>query len=366
VQRRRRFLKVRTANGVEGWTDERQLLGKDDMESLRELTSQVRRMLPQGQATTFGELNVHTQPSRQSPSFIQVKEGEKVDVLMHRAVPRTDLPRKPLIPPAPKKKKAAEKKPKEEPNYPPPPVPKPPSPPPNWLDLSKTDLEEAVAASEDQDVEKEPVPVPMDDWSLIRLSNGTSGWALTRRLVMAIPDEVAQYAEGRRIVSYFPLGEVDDGGQKKHNWLWTTIGGGTLPYDFESFRVFIWSLRRHRYETAYIDRNIRGYAPIVLEEVELAAPGKGKGAPATSKYPGFSICMERGEGGRRRREYAFIANIVRYAGERPCEAPPPATQKAPSSTGIAVAQEPQAPASESFTQRFKQRLKAMARGWFGR
>ena len=40
---------------------------------------------------------------------------------------------------------------------------------------------------------------------------------------MGIPDEVAQYAEGHRIVSYFALGETQDGDQKKTTWLWTTV-----------------------------------------------------------------------------------------------------------------------------------------------
>jgi len=47
-------------------------------------------MPAQGQATTYGELNVHTQPARQSPSFVQVKEKERMDVLTHVATPRAD------------------------------------------------------------------------------------------------------------------------------------------------------------------------------------------------------------------------------------------------------------------------------------
>ena len=63
---------------------------------------------------------------------------------------------------------------------------------------------------------------------------------------MAIPDDVAQYAEGRRITSYFPLGETKDGNTVKKSWLWTTVEHGLAPYDFDSLRVFIWNSRRHR------------------------------------------------------------------------------------------------------------------------
>ena len=66
----------------------------------------------------------------------------------------------------------------------------------------------------------------MDDWSLVRTQDGKVGWVLTRALSMAIPDEVAQYAEGHRITSYFALGHIEDGDSVKNNWLWTTITKG--------------------------------------------------------------------------------------------------------------------------------------------
>jgi hypothetical protein len=285
-------------------------------------------------------------------------------------MPRTDMPaRKPLVPPPPKKTRTPAKKPTEEPRYPPPPMPAPPAPPANWLELSKTAPAEEPPAEDEKEDEKEEkaaAPVPTDDWSLVRLAGGSSGWVLTRRLVMAIPDEVAQYAEGRRIVSYFALGEVQDGDEKKHNWLWTTIGGGGEPYDFDSFRVFIWSLRRHRYETAYIERNLRGYAPVLLREVELSSAAKGRAAAASAKYPGFAICTEKRDGQRRLREFAFLTNIVRYTGEKPCEAPPPVTQKAPAAGALPGAAESQTQPAETFSQRFQRRLRALARNWFSR
>jgi hypothetical protein len=357
VQRRRRFLKVRAPSGSEGWTDERQLLAAEDMTSLRDLTNQARSMVAQGQATAFGELNVHTQPWRQSPSFSQLKEGEKADVLMHRATPRTEMPRKPLLPPPPKKPKAAAKKTKEEPKYPPPPMPKPPGAPANWLELSRIGKEPATAAAPVPKEEEAAIPIPTDDWSLIRLPNGTAGWVLTRRLMMAIPDDVAQYAEGHRIVSYFPLGDINEGGQKKHHWLWTTMTASNASYDFDSFRVFIWSEHRHRYETAHIERNIKGYAPVVVGPVAMPNAGKGT-TDASATSPGFSICMERKDGQRYRREYAFLTNIVRFSGERPCESAPAATLKAPGAAPLVVVQSPQQQ-KPSLWQRFKTRVRSL-------
>lgn len=364
LQQRRRFFRVRTSSGLVGWTDERQLLAAEEMQRLRDLAERARHMPAQGQATTFGELNVHTQPSRQSPSFLQIKENEKIDVLMHTTAPRTDLPRKPLVAMARKKPKTEEAKPAQAPKYPPVLAPKPPGPPANWLELSKTNLPPEDLAENSSPRQEKPAPepkaVPMDDWSLIRTRSGESGWALTRRLVMAIPDEVAQYAEGRRIVSYFPLGAVQDGDQKKQNWLWTTIADGAYPYDFDSFRVFIWSLRRHRYETAYIERNLHGYAPVLMQQVSLSSARSGT---APDSYPGFSLCVEKKDGQRYRREYAFVTNVVRFAGEQACEstaapaaAEPPAPLKAASTPP---------PPKESLTARVRRRLRSLTRKWFG-
>jgi hypothetical protein len=352
LQKRRRFFKVRVASGLEGWTDERQLLAKEDMDKLRELAARALRMPPQGQATAFGELNVHTQPSRQSPSFLQIKENEKVEVLTHVAAPRTDLTRKALLPPPPKKEKAPVKKAPKEVRYPPlAPLPAPPGPPANWLDLSQTDLSQ----EEDSEDEKEAKPVAMDDWSLIRTPMGESGWVLTRRLVMAIPDEVAQYAEGHRIVSYFSLGDVADEDKKKANWLWTTIGDGNREYDFDSFRVFVWSLRRHRYETAYIERKLRGYSPVLLEQVALSST-KSKSAGDT-KFPGFSLCVENKEGQKVRRSYAFLTNIVRYAGEQPCQAAPLETAQ----TAAPLPSGREAPQTAGFLERIRARVRRLFR-----
>ncbi len=266
--RRRAFLRVRTSSGAEGWTDDRQLLAAGDMTALKDLSLRAAHMPTQGQAFSFREMAVRTLPAAQAPSFVTLpKPNEKVDVLAHLRTERKDLPRAPLIPHVAKKAKTSKTAPVKPPKYPPPPMPKPPAPPPNWLDLSKTDSEEEEDAPE---AAPEPKVIPTDDWSLVRTASGQSGWVLTRRLIMAIPDEVAQYAEGKRIVSYFPLGTVMDGAEKKTVWLWTTSLSGPQPYDFESFRVFIWSLKRHRYETAYIERKVRGISPILLHDVDFA------------------------------------------------------------------------------------------------
>ena len=348
LQTRRRFLRVRTPSGVEGWTDERQLLAAGDMVALKELTAHAAKLPSQGVATTYAPLNMHTQPVISSPSFLQLKENEKFDVLQSFVLPRSDAPRKPLIPPAPKKPKPPPKETKKSSKVPP--MPKPPALPPDWLELSKTDRDEAAAAAEE--VPPQKLAPRTDGWSLIRAPGGQAGWVLTRLVSMAIPDEVAQYAEGKRIVSYFPLGTVQDDEKKKNIWLWTTTANSKQPWDFDSFRVFVWSLRRHRYETGYIERNLQGYSPVLLKEVELSSK------TGTSKYPGFSICVDRKDGQRVRREYALMGVAIRYAGDHPCEAPvqlAPVANPAP----LQISEVPPVEPKAGLTERLKKKWHAL-------
>jgi hypothetical protein len=360
LQKRRTFFRVRTAGGAEGWADERQLLAASDMGNLKQLAAIAAKLPSQGAATPrYGDLRIYTQPSLESPSFVTVKDTGKIDVLTHAAMPRTAAQRAPLLPPAPKKAPAKKKTKDSKYGAIPIPMPKPPPPPADWVELSKT---EPAAANEEADIAA-AAPKPTDDWSLVRTADGQTGWTLTRRLNMAIPDEVAQYAEGHRIVAYFSLGTVPDGASRKDIWLWTTIGDGIHAYDFDSFRVFDWSLRHHRYETAYIERNLTGFEPVVLEQVDFAPVGKTAGRAATGKYPGFSICIQKKDGQRYRREYALLSNLVRYAGERPCEAPPSvqnliaaAAKPAPVALAPPASQQPK----DSILQRAKRRI----RSWF--
>ena len=355
LEQHRTWVRVRAPNGKEGWIEQRQLLGIDDMRAMKALAERVASLPTQGQATTDADLRVHIQPAQNAPSFLMLKENDKVDVLTHLRRPRTDLPRKPLVTPPPKKMKATRKDGKAA-KIPPPPMPAAPPLPPNWLDLSKQGTDEEGADTEPQ---TPTPPAHTDDWSLVRAADGETGWVVTNRLRMAIPDEVGQYAEGHTIVSYFSLGKLPDGDQQKDTWLWTTAGNGVHPYDFDSIRVFVWSAKRHRYETAHVERNLIGYSPVLLQPVRYSS---GRGRSATEEeYPGFSVCVETKDGQLVRREYAVMQNLVRFAGQEPCVLPPPvdfANPGPPPSITAPVAQAPQ----PGLWQRVKSRLKSLRGG----
>ncbi|MCP5117679.1 MAG: hypothetical protein GY953_43205, partial [bacterium] len=88
IDRRRRFARVRTATGAEGWTDGWMLLSPAQMARMRRLSMHAAQLPSQGKAKVYDELNVHTAPHRQAPSFYLIKEGATVQVVSHRVEPR--------------------------------------------------------------------------------------------------------------------------------------------------------------------------------------------------------------------------------------------------------------------------------------
>ncbi len=226
---------------------------------------------------------------------------------------------------------------------PPPPLP-PPKPPDNWLALSIPRAQALSPATPQAPTPEKPAAsIPMDDWSLIRTADAKVGWVLTRMLSMAIPDEVAQYAEGHRITSYFALGQSKEGDTVKNDWLWTTITKGLEPYEFDSFRVFVWSHKHRRYETAYIERNVTGHFPV---EVSRA-----------NGVPSFSLILEDGNGQMQRKTYSFEGFRIRMVHKEPFA---PHVQAEP--TKSAAAATPQrAPQARSWYARLKDRLRRLFR-----
>jgi Bacterial SH3 domain len=356
IETRRKFVRVRTTQGVEGWTDTNLLLTQQQMDDLHHLADSVAKLPSQGVATVLDALNMHAEPSRQAPSFYQIPEAGAVDVIGHRVAPRyppaAAAPVHRAIPAAPAAKKS---KAKPKSSTPPPPLPLPPAPPKNWEQLSRPrspDLPGYIPPAARVN------STALDDWSLVRMreqhadakTDPKVGWVLSRMLLMSIPDEVAQYAEGHRITSYASLGEIRDKekNEAKPNWLWTTATAGQLPYEFDSFRVFVWSTRRHRYETAYIERNVKGYYPVETQTV----PGQDEKA--------FSLVLQDKDGKLYKRTYAFSGYRVRMVSKTPYQPAPalPEVRGVKSFDPDPVTQ----PAESTWGEKFKEYRKR----WFGK
>jgi hypothetical protein len=305
IEVRRRFLKVRAPGGAEGWLDSADLLTPDQMQQIRTERRAAMNMPSQGSATVFDPLNIHIEPSRSSPAFARIPEGGTVQVLAHKIAPKHAEAPKPVIFVQPRPAPAS-RRPKKERSAGrfAPPRPPVPGPPVNWVELSSERIDDEPSPADVQAEKREDAamkqaqaakkPVVMEDWTLVRTKNNETGWVLSRNLFMSIPDEVAQYAEGKRISSYFDLATVNDEERGvKHDWLWTT-SSQVEPYDFDGWRVFLWNRRRHRYETSYRERDVEGYFPVIVEPADPAEPGRR-----------FQLTMRDEDGKLRRRTYWF-------------------------------------------------------------
>ncbi|MFL6353711.1 MAG: SH3 domain-containing protein [Bryobacteraceae bacterium] len=313
---RRRFVKIRTAGGIEGWIDSAQLLSSAQMDQIRRERQQALALPSEGSATAFEALNIHIEPNRRSPALARIPESGSVAVLAHKPQPKTAGPAPALVFERPQSATRRQRKDKQSKSiYHLPPKPPAPKPPYNWQELSseriggssstaemKIDREEPKQKT-DNKAEDPNKPVILEDWSLVRTKENQIGWVLTRNLIMSIPDEVAQYAEGKHITSYFDLGAVDDEVKgTKHNWLWTT-SSAAAPYDFDAWRVFLWNRRRHRYETSYRQRNIEGYFPVHVDP-----PG------SNTSERSFQVITKDEDGKLWRCSYVFDGVRVRLTG----------------------------------------------------
>jgi hypothetical protein len=140
----------------------------------------------------------------------------------------------------------------------------------------------------------------MDDWWLVRDSKGDTGWLLSRLMDVDAPDSITRYAEGQRIVGAYVLTTVNDPEAEqadKNIPIYLTVMSpykAGLTYDFDQVRVFTWSLKKHRYETGFRDKNIEGYLPVTIK---MAADPYGKSATATTPAPTFSYKVLSDEAG---------------------------------------------------------------------
>ena len=144
---------------------------------------------------------------------------------------------------------------------------------------------------------------PMEDWWLIRDEAGHAGWVLGRMLDVDIPLESARYAEGQRTVASFVLDEVTDGDKKVPQYLvLLTENKDGMPFDFNALRVFTWNVRKHRYETAYRERNLNGV---------LACNAVPRDFDKEGDLPVFMVRVKDDAGNVTERKYKLNTPIVR-------------------------------------------------------
>ena len=283
LDRDRRFVKVRTATGQTGWMEQRYLVSQQVFDQLQKLTADNANDPVQAHGVTRNDTNLHVAPGRDTEHLYQILAGEKLLLLKRGTAEKAGSVT------AARTVTSGEK-----------------------TGNKPGERKEGAAVGDHQATPRTAMPHPViEDWWLVRDSHARVGWVLSRMVDLDIPLEVAQYAEGQRIVAFFVLNEVQDGDKKVAQYLTVlTEPKDGLPFDFNQFRVFTWNVKRHRCETAYRER-IEGVLPVTVTQEDFGKEGM---------LPVFVIRVPDENGKVSERKYKLNTPIVRRVlapGEEP-------------------------------------------------
>ena len=249
----RRYTRVQTDKGEQGWIDDKAIATQEVFDQFDTLKQQHKANPAIASGVVRDEVYMHVKPGRDTEKFYRLAEGEKLTLLERATLP------KPL--------------------------------PPGTKPLAKPSAPANPGAKARPVAPEAPPPPVMEDWWLVRDSKGDTGWLYSRMMDVDAPDAITRYAEGQRIVGAYVLTKVYDPEaeqEDKNIPIYVTVMSAYkagLPYDFDQVRVFTWSVKKHRYETGFRDKNIEGYLPVTIK---TEADPYGKSPAATTPAPTFS------------------------------------------------------------------------------
>ena len=257
----RRFLKVKTNKNEIGWIEEHAVIDGDLYSEFQKLSDAHKQDPVVAAAVLRDDMYLHLNPGRDTEHFLLLPGNAKVQLLVRATVPKTA----PGVGPARHRPVTA------------PAVAGNQAPGQGSGKGSGGSAPAAPAAAPKPTVTSVPVPTQppaappiLEDWWLVRDGNGRAGWLLANRMDVDVPDSVAQYAEGQRIIGAYVLTRITDPDSStpdhqmpEYVMLLSPPKAG-LPFDFDQVRVFTWSVKRHRYETAFRIHPIQGYLPITI------------------------------------------------------------------------------------------------------
>jgi hypothetical protein len=294
LQHERRFFQVRTEAGKVGWLEEHAVIDQADYDKFNALKQEHANDPVVATAILRDELFLHLTAGRKTDHLYLLPENDKLQLLMRASVEKPVPPQGlPVGKPAVRRKR---------------PVPGVGKP------VKKVQSGSTIFAAAPTHPDPytapdlDPPEKPLEDWWLVRDQGGHVGWVLARRLDVDVPDQVAQYSEGKKIVGAYQLNTVYDPGgisedvqakadrkaakaaklaaKTKHPRSapvaeapalpvlpgrqvpqYVTVTQeykDGLPFDWDQVRVFIWNVKKHRYETAYRLREQQGYLPVTI------------------------------------------------------------------------------------------------------
>jgi len=266
LERGRRFIKVRTDKGEIGWIDDKVVATGEVVTGFDTMKDEHKNDPVVASGVVRDEVYMHLTPGRETERFYRLAEGEKLSLLRRATLVKTangaatTAHAQKAIPQA------------------------------VGSSAAKKPAETAKAAAVNAPDAPPPPPPVMEDWWLVRDTQGHTGWLYSHMVDVDAPDSIARYAEGQRIVGAYVLTKIHDseageGGAGLDVPIYVTVMSpykAGLPYDFDQVRVFTWSLKKHRYETGFREHNIEGYLPVTIRTApdSYSKPGSAQAAPA--------------------------------------------------------------------------------------
>src|SRR5215510_9221218 len=198
LERQENWYRVRYGSDIEGWMEESTVVTNQTRDRIKKIVAESQNLEPQNTAVTKQNANLRLEPGRNTSIIRRLESGTKVEVLDRVTKPR----------------------PGSDTSY--------------------------------------------DMWLKVRPAPTEVGWVLAGALDFDIPMELAQYSEEYIYAAVKTINRVQDplAGQIT----WYVIGErkpSTEPnIDFQGVRVFTWNLKKHRYETAFRTKGMKGVYPL--------------------------------------------------------------------------------------------------------
>ncbi len=223
LERQNNWYRVRYGPDVQGWMEESTVVTNATRERIRTLVSASQDQLAQNTGVLREEANFRIEPGRTSSIIRRLDSGTKVEVLDRVTTPRP--------------------------------------------------------GSESSS----------DVWLKVRPSPKEVGWVIGNLVEFDIPADVAPYSESYTYSAVKTINQVQDPLAGPVNWY--LVGErkpGLDPHlDFQGIRVFTWNQKKHRYETAFRLKGLRGIYPLeagqeagkpTFRVYQLLPDGSGKSA----------------------------------------------------------------------------------------
>ncbi|MGA7858902.1 MAG: SH3 domain-containing protein, partial [Terracidiphilus sp.] len=185
----RRFYKVKTEKNEIGWIPERAVIDSKTFESFVQLAKQHKDDPVVANAILRDDMYLHLTPGRETDRFYLLPGNARVQMLV-----RASMPKVPVVHAVAFKRQTPASAAKKGP-----------------LPLSGSHQPRPQPVSAESLPGEPPTPeVVMEDWWLVRDSQGHTGWLLGNRVDVDVSDDIAQYAEGQRIVGAYVIAKVND------------------------------------------------------------------------------------------------------------------------------------------------------------